>query len=37
MALSAYEQWLDTEDACLPTLLDAALTGLRHYLREDPA
>ncbi len=37
MALSAYEQWLDTEDASLPTLLDAALTGLRHYLREDPA
>lgn len=34
MALSAYEQWLDSEDASLPQLLDAALAGLRQYLCE---
>ncbi|MEV6984041.1 mycofactocin system transcriptional regulator [Sphaerisporangium sp. NPDC051017] len=32
MALSAYEQWLDSEDASLPQLLDSALAGLRRYL-----
>ena len=37
MALSAYEQWLDSEDASLPHLLDAALAGLRHHLCEEPA
>ncbi|WP_459800279.1 mycofactocin system transcriptional regulator [Herbidospora sp. RD11066] len=34
MALSAYEQWLERGDASLPELLDAALTGLRHYLSD---
>lgn len=32
LALSAYEQWLDDEDAALGQLLDDALKGLRDYL-----
>ncbi|WP_185054368.1 mycofactocin system transcriptional regulator [Thermocatellispora tengchongensis] len=35
MALSAYEQWLDSEDLSLSELLDSALSGLRLYLCED--
>lgn len=32
LALSAYEQWLDDEDAPLEELLDDAMNGLRDYL-----
>ncbi len=35
MALSAYEQWLDSEHASLPQLLNSALAGLRLYLCEE--
>lgn len=31
MALSAYEQWLDNEDASLSRLLDSALAGLHQW------
>lgn len=32
LALSAYDQWLDDEDAALGELLDDAMNGLRDYL-----
>ena len=36
LALSAYERWLDDEDAALGDLLDDALAGLRTYLGVGP-
>lgn len=35
LALSAYEQWLEDENASLARLLDSALAGLRLYLCGD--
>jgi len=34
LALSAYEQWLDTPDASLPELLDSAMAMLIQHLRD---